>query len=76
MKIKWFVFWIFIFTNAIILAEEDILDNKNISISTVEENNLINKNNWNTRKWGNLYFLFPQVSITNMIKLEEKFSIF
>ena len=69
MEVKNFVFCFLFFTNVINLAEEDISENKNISISKVEENNLINKNNWNTRKWGNLYFLFPHVSFGNLIKL-------
>ena len=76
MEVKNFVFCFLFFTNVINLAEEDILDNKNFSISTVEKNNLINKNNWNTRKWGNLYFLFPHVSLWNIKKSEENFSIF
>ena len=27
---------------------------------------LINKNNWNTRKWGSIYLLFPHLSLTNI----------
>ena len=26
----------------------------------------MNKNNWNTRKWGDIYFLFPHVSFANI----------
>ena len=36
------------------------------SNSKVEENILINKNNWNTRKWGSIYFLFPHLSYFNI----------
>ena len=50
MKFKKFLFCFLFFTNAIILAEEDNLDNKRFSISTVEEDSLINKNNLNIRK--------------------------
>ena len=67
MTIKKFVFGVLFFTHAINSAEEDDSDNKKISISTVEENVLITKNNWNTRKWGSIYFLFPHLSILNII---------
>ena len=67
MTVKKFVFCVLFFTNAINSAEEDNSDNKKISISTVEENVLINKNNWNIMKWGDLYFLFPHLSAGNII---------
>ena len=58
MEVKKFVFCVLFFTHAINSAEEDISDNKKISISTVKEDSLINKNNWNTKKWGSIYLLF------------------
>ena len=58
MEVKKFVFCVLFFTHAINSAEEDNSDNKKISISTVEEDSSINKNNWNTKKWGSIYLLF------------------
>ena len=58
MEVKKFVFCVLFFTHAINSAEEDDSDNKKISISTVKEDSLINKNNWNTKKWGSIYLLF------------------
>ena len=58
MEVKKFVFCVLFFTHAINSAEEDNSDNKKISISTVEEDSLINKNNLNTKKWGSIYLLF------------------
>ena len=58
MAVKKFVFCVLFFTHAINSAEEDDSDNKKISISTVKEDSLINKNNWNTKKWGDIYLLF------------------
>ena len=66
MAVKKFVFCVLFFTYAINSAEEDDSDNKKILISTVEKDSLINKNNWNTKKWGSIYFLFPHVSINNI----------
>ena len=77
MEVKKFVFCVLFFTHAINLAEEDDSDNKKISISTVEEDSSITKNNWNTKKWGDLYFLFPHVSVFNIgEKILGKRSIF
>ena len=53
--------------NAANLATDEDFNNENSSISTVEENILINKNNWNTRKWGSIYFLFPHLSCLNIV---------
>ena len=58
MEVKKFVFCVLFFTHAINSAEEDNSDNKKISISTVKEDSSINKNNWNTKKWGSIYLLF------------------
>ena len=58
MEVKKFVFCVLFFTHAINLAEEDNADNKKLSISTVKEDSLINKNNLNTKKWGSIYLLF------------------
>ena len=52
--------------NAANLATEEDFNNENSSNSTVEGNILLNKNNWNTRKWGSIYFLFPHVSFNNI----------
>lgn len=43
-------------------SKEDFLDYKDLNNSRVEENVLTNKNNWNTRKWGSIYFLFPHLT--------------
>ena len=61
MEVKKFVFCVLFFTHAINSAEEDNSDNKKFSISTVEEDSSINKNNWNTRKWGSIYLLFKPI---------------
>ena len=61
MEVKKFVFCVLFFTHAINSAEEDNSDNKKISISTVKEDSLINKNNWNTKKWGSIYLLFKPI---------------
>ena len=75
MTIKKLTFCILCYVNAANLATEEDFNNENSSISTVEENVLINKNNWNTRKWGNLYFLFPHVSVCNIYgKIKENAS--
>ena len=66
MAVKKFVFCVLFFTYAINSAEEDDSDNKKILISTVEKDSLINKNNWNTKKWGSIYFLFPHLSSLNI----------
>ena len=76
MEVKKFVFYVLFFTNAINSAEEDDSDKKKFSISTVEENILINKNNWNTRKCGSIYFLFPHLSAGNISKIPNHNSIF
>ena len=61
MEVKKFVFCVLFFTHAINSAEEDNSDNKKISISTVKEDSSINKNNWNTKKWGSIYLLFNPI---------------
>ena len=55
-------------------SKEDFLDYKDLNNSRVEENILTNKNNWNTRKWGSIYFLFPHLtywSIYHKFAIEE-----
>ena len=76
MEVKKFVFCVLFFTHAINLAEEDDSDKKKFSISTVKKDSSINKNNWNTRKWGNLYFLFPHLSVSNISKITVPRSVF
>ena len=66
MTIKKLTFCILCSVNAANLATDEDFNNENSSNSEVEENILINKNNWNTRKWGNLYFLFPHLSFFNI----------
>ena len=68
MTIKKLMFCILCFVNAANFATDEDLNDKNSSNSGVEENILINKNNWNTRKWGSIYFLFPHVSGCNILK--------
>ena len=65
MAIKKLTFCILCFANAANLATEEDFNNEKSSISTVEEN--VNKNDWNTRKWGNIYFLFPHLSCFNIL---------
>ena len=67
MTIKKLTFCILCSVNAANLATDEDFNNENSSISTVEENILINKNNWNTRKWGSIYFLFPHLSCLNIV---------
>ena len=66
MTIKKLTFCILCSVNAANLATEEDFNNKNSSNSGVEENVLINKNDWNTRKWGNIYILFPHLSYFNI----------
>ena len=65
MAIKKLTFCILCFANAANLATDEDFNNEKSSISTVEEN--VNKNDWNTRKWGNIYFLFPHLSGFNIL---------
>ena len=67
MTIKNLTFCILCSVNAANLATDEDFNNENSSNSEVEENVLINKNNWTTRKWGNLYFLFPHLSGYNIL---------
>ena len=77
MTIKKLTFCILCSVNAANLAADEDLNNEKSSISTVEENVLINKNNLNTRKWGDIYFLFPNLSAGNICeKITDKRSIF
>ena len=77
MEVKKFVFCILFFTHVINSAEEDDSDNKKFSFSTVEEDNSINKNNWNTKKYGSIFFLFPHLCVSNLwFKFGEQISIF
>ena len=66
MTIKKLTFCILCSVNAANLAADEDLNDKNSSNSGVDENVLINKNNWNTMKWGDLYFLFPHLSFFNI----------
>ena len=67
MTIKKLTFCILCSVNAANLATDEDFNNENSSDSGVEENVLINKNNWNTMKWGDLYFLFPHLSANNIL---------
>ena len=66
MTIKKLTFCILCFANAANLATDEDFNNENSLNSGVEEDILINKNNWNTRKWGDIYFLFPHLSFLNI----------
>ena len=66
MTIKNLTFCILCSVNAANLAADEDLNDKNSSNSGVDENVLINKNNWNTMKWGDIYFLFPNLSFGNI----------
>ena len=66
MTIKKLTFCILCSVNAANLATDEDFNNENSLNSEVEENVLINKNNWNTRKWGSIYLLFPHLSLTNI----------
>ena len=65
MTIKKLTFCILCSMNAANLATDEDFNNENSSDSKVEEN--VNKNDWNTRKWGNIYFLFPHLSGFNIL---------
>ena len=67
MTIKKLTLCILCFMNAANLATDEDFNNENSLNSEVEENVLINKNDWNTRKWGDIYFLFPHLSVCNII---------
>ena len=67
MTIKKLTFCILCSVNAANLATDEDFNNENSSNSEVEKNVLINKNNWNTRKWGSIYFLFPHLSCLNIV---------
>ena len=72
MTVKKLTFCILCLTNAANLATEEDFNHENSSNSKVEENILINKNTWNTRKWGSIYILSTMYSTPNM-KYEESF---
>ena len=73
MTIKKLTFCILCFANAANLATEEDFNNENSSNYGVEKDILINKNNWNTSKWGDLYFLFPHLSSFNIyLKIIDK----
>jgi hypothetical protein len=55
-------------------SKEDILDYEDLNSSIVEENGLMNKNNWNTRKWA-IYFIFPHLSFGNIYHKFADFKI-
>ena len=76
MIIKKLTFCILFFTNAINSAEEDNSDNKKISISTVEEDSSITKNNWNTKKWGSIFLLFKPMTHLTALKPEYSWLTF
>ena len=76
MEVKKFVFCVLFFTHAINSAEENNSDNKKFSISTVEEDSSIDKNNWNTKKWGSIFFSIPHLSVSNSWFKFEQISIF
>ena len=77
MEVKKFVFCILFFTHAINSAEENNSDNKKFLISTVEEDSSINKNNWNTKKCGSIYFSIPHLCVSNLwFKFGKQISIF
>ena len=76
MTVKKFVFCVLFFTNAINSAEEDNSDNKKISISTVEEDSSITKNNWNTKKWGSIFLLFKPIMYLTAFKPEYSWLTF
>ena len=84
MTIKKLTFCFLYLANAANLAEEEDFNEENSSKTVVEDNVFINKNSWNTRKWGSIYFLFPQVSGDNiggcefsiLGRLENHFAMF
>ena len=67
MTIKKLTFCILCSVNAANLATEEDFNDENSSKSVVEENILINKNSLNTRKWGNIYFLYPLSNPSELI---------
>jgi len=67
MTIKKLAFCILCSVNTANLATDEDFNEETSSNSKVEENVLINKNSLNTRKWGDIYFLFPHVSAFNIV---------
>ena len=67
MTIKKLTFCVLCSVNAANLATNEDFNNEKTSNSGVEENVLITKNNWNTKKWGSIYFLFPHLSDFNIV---------
>ena len=76
MTVKKLTFCILCFANVANLATEEDFNDENSSNSGVEEDILINKKNWNTRKWGSIYFIFPHISRSNFDKKLDRYSIF
>ena len=72
MTIKKLTFCILCYANAANLATNEDFNNENSSKSIIEENVLINKNDWNTRKWGSIYFLFPHLSYYDILFKKPK----
>ena len=64
MTVKKLTLCILCLTNAANLATEEDFNDENSS--KIEENILINKNTWNTKKWGSIYILSTMYSISNM----------
>ena len=67
MTIKKLTFCILCSASAANLATDEDFNDETSSNSKVEENILTNKNSWNTRKWGSIYFLFPHLALFNII---------
>ena len=72
MTIKKLTLCILCLTNTANLATEEDFNDENSLNSEVEEDSLINKNTWNTRKWGSIYILSTMYSFSNM-EYEESF---
>lgn len=60
---------LFFLTSVVNLGTEEDFNEENPQKSIVEEDISINKNNWNTRKWGSIYFLVKPVPLYVFCKI-------
>ena len=60
---------LFSLTSAVNLGTYEDFNEENHKKSIVEEDISINKNNWNTRKWGSIYFFVPSVPLYVFYKI-------
>ena len=62
---------LFSLTSVVNLGTYEDFNEENPKNSIVEEDISINKNNWNTRKWGSIYFLVRPVPLYVFCKIMD-----